>query len=225
MESEREIELNKIIKKIKPKNTMFVDTPAALVEIPPTSSYFYGHKNYPIIRIGKIRLFNKYLCRHKTFAKLENKKQHSIVKDLERSCFRLTIQKSKDNGIVTTWTNEEFDDKYHHECGRVLSYLNHKETDSKLVDTNINNLINVAGYAVSFPTLTHKDFYPELYKKIDKHQNAGDQKKVKYSKLYYCRMCKRSLSTVANRYNRSLDEAINLTITCVYCGFERLCSG
>lgn len=199
----------------------FIDISIDEIKIPIISRYFYKNPNYPVPRIGKVILFYKYLCRHKAFASINLEKMHDIVKSLERSCFSDTIKKSRENDLINRWDNEEFEDLYHYICGRVIVYLDYKETVVENVNKIINSLINENGYAKKFPTLTHKDIYPELYKSIIERQTAGDQKKIKYSKLYPCPKCKKSLSTISNRYNRSLDEGMSLTITCVYCGFER----
>ena len=199
----------------------FLNTEIDKVQIPSISSSFYKNDNYNFVRIGKIILLYKFLCRHIQFSKLDNNKKHKIIKTLERKCYHQTIKISKLNDILNDWNVEEFNDLYHIICGRMIVYLEYTETDPNDVNKFIINMINSPEYVNKFPTLLHKNLYPKIYEEIEKRNIAGKQKKVKYSKLYKCPKCKKSLSTLANRYNRSADEGVNLMISCVYCGFER----
>ena len=74
-----------------------------------------------------------------------------------------------------------------------------------------------------FPNKTIKDLYPEQYENIEKKQSIVQQITVKASKLRTCPKCKQKLSTTKNRYARSFDEGVDLTSTCVFCGFSWAC--
>ena len=74
-----------------------------------------------------------------------------------------------------------------------------------------------------FPNKTQKDLYPEQYEEIKRRQIIEQNIKVKASKLRVCPKCKQKLSTTKNRYARSLDEGVDLTATCVFCGFSWAC--
>lgn len=191
------------------------------IKIPPISSSFYKNSNYTLSRINKIILFYKFLCRHIKFNKLDKRKQHKIIKTLERVCYHHTLHKARIYDIINKWSNDTFDNLYHFICGRVIAYLNYEETNPDDVHKFIIKIINKYDYMKKFPILEYKDLYPEIYENTHKRHLAGEQKKIKYSKMYSCPKCKKKLSTIANRYNRSLDEGVNLMITCVYCGFER----
>lgn len=191
------------------------------VVIPSIPLFFYDSDNYNVIRIGKVILFYKFLCRNKKFNNSDNDLQFHIVRDLERSCYHETLKTARDYDIINQWNIEEFVDIYHIKCGNTLSYLNHEENNPNDVNKFIDKMLTIDGYAKNFPILKHSDLYPIVYEKLHQRRNAGEQKKIKYSEMYKCPRCKRSLSTIANRYNRSLDEGVNLMISCAFCGYER----
>ena len=58
--------------------------------------------------------------------------------------------------------------------------------------------------------------YIKIDEKINKRNNQ--ESKIKYSELYRCRKCKRNQTTTERRYARSLDEGVDLTIICLFCG-------
>ncbi len=191
------------------------------VEIPPISSSFYKNENYDLIRINKIILIYKFLCRHIKFNTLIYRKKHKLIKRLESSCYNETLQTARIHDIINKWNDDEFIDLYHEVCGQVLAHLNYEETIPKNANKFIFSMIHSKDYTIKFPTLKHKDLYPETYEEVEKRHAAGEQKKTKFSKLYKCRVCKESLSTITNLYNRSADEGVNIMIKCVHCGFER----
>lgn len=191
------------------------------VEIPSIPLFFYNSDNYNMIRIGKIILFYKFLCRNIKFCNADNDLKFHIIKDLERSCYHETLKTARDYDVINQWNIEEFVYIYHIKCGNVLSYLTHEENDPVDVNKFINKMLSINDYAKKFPTLTHLDLYPSIYEKLQQRRKAGEQKKIKYSEMYKCPRCKKSWSIIANRYNRSLDEGVNLMITCAWCGHER----
>lgn len=199
----------------------FHDTDSNNITIPSIPLFFYNSDNYNIIRIGKVILFYKFLCKHKKFCNANNNTQFQIIRDLERSCYNETLKTARDYDVINQWNVEEFINIYHIKCGRVLAYLTPDENNPNDVNKFIEKMFSNSNYAKKFPTLKHSDLYPSVYEKLQQRHKAGEQKKIKYSEMYKCPRCKRSLSTIANRYNRSLDEGTNLMITCAYCGYER----
>jgi len=199
----------------------FLDIDIEKVSIPTIFSCFYSTKNYyEIDRIYKIFLFYRYLCRHKKFSKITRKEQHEIIKNLEKACY--DNAKHMEN-IVCGWS-EEFAYTYHIICGKVLSYfdINYPKKANIIIENLISD-IPVQIFSKTLPYKSIRDLFPEEYDKVEKTQCIEEQITVKASKLRTCPKCKRRLSTTKNRYARSLDEGVDLTATCVFCGFSWAC--
>ena len=201
----------------------FYKTDIDNIKISTISAYFYKNKEYSFTRIIKIFLFLRYLSKHKKFYKTKNSVKHEILKNLENTCHNNSIKIALEQNITYDWEQEEFTDIYHYICGRVLAYINTYNTDYKKVNNIINGFINDKYLAKEFPNKTHKSLYPEHYVEINKRQAADNQIVIKASKLRTCPKCKQKLSTTKNRYARSLDEGVDLTATCVFCGHSWAC--
>jgi len=196
------------------------------IKIPVLPAEFYNHENSNEIRIAKIYLFYQYLCRHKEFAGTEEKKQYRVINSLERSCYSITLDIANKESIPCNWDINEFDDLYHIVCARVLSYFTYDNGNIKSAEkTNniITSLLNDVKCAKSLPFKKRRELYPEEYETVDERYNANKQIRIKTSKLRTCPRCKQQLSTVKNRYNRSLDEGVNLEATCIFCEFSWNC--
>jgi len=143
-----------------------------------------------------------------------------ISKKIEISCLNTSIIKANENTIRPIWENEIFVLLYHSICYRVSinldehsivnsGYLKNKIISNKLDIYNISTM-------TSLQLCPHKN--QSIKKKIDKRSNIIIN--LKYSELYRCKKCKRNQTTTERRYNRSLDEGVNLTITCTFCGHQ-----
>lgn len=143
-----------------------------------------------------------------------------IVKNLERGCLNRTIVKSNDYNIRGVWSNPKFVSLYHDICYKIASNLdvtsviNSDYITKKILKNEVN--INMVA------NMSSKELCPKKYEKIDMkiNQRTNLERKIKYSELYRCRKCKRNQCTTERRYNRSLDEGVNLTIICLFCGHE-----
>ena len=145
-----------------------------------------------------------------------NKEQ--IVKYLERGCLNRAIEKAKTYNIRCVWTNEKFINLYHSICYKVACNIDPESSvkSDYIIKKIINNEVNLNQVA----NMTSKELCPKKYEvydeKINKRTNL--ERKIKYSELYRCRKCKRNQTTTERRYCRSLDEGVDLTINCVFCG-------
>ena len=63
-----------------------------------------------------------------------------------------------------------------------------------------------------------KDREKSLTERFYKNLENNNEIKIKYSELYRCNKCKRNQTKTERRYARSLDEGIDLTIICLFCG-------
>ena len=186
------------------------------------SNYFLD-KKYMFDRLQKIELFYKYLFKHKLFVEKEENVQFEIIKNLEKSCYKSTLNKARKKNIQTNWSNKDFVFLYEIVCGRILAYLSHLDTNPIEANINILSLLDDNSMAEKFPFKTHEDFYPNEYKKLYKRNNTENQKIIKFSRLRKCPKCKKNISTIKNIYNRSLDEGTNLMATCIYCNYKWTC--
>jgi DNA-directed RNA polymerase subunit M/transcription elongation factor TFIIS len=186
---------------------------------------YYDKETFNYIRRCKLILFSHCLGDNKTFDKLniiiENTiqltKEH-IVKYLERGCLNRAIKKAKTYNIRCVWANEKFIDVYHSICYKVACNIDPTSSveSDYIFKKIINNEVNLNDVA----NMTSKELCPKKYevfnKKINKRVNI--ERKIKYSELYRCSKCKRNQTTTERRYARSLDEGVDLTINCVFCG-------
>lgn len=141
-----------------------------------------------------------------------------IIEYLERGCLNRAVEKAKVYNIRCVWVNQKFVDLYHSICYKVASNID--STSSIKSDYLRNKILNNELNLVNVANMTSKELCPKKYEKIDAKMNkrANLERKIKYSELYRCRKCKRNQCTTERRYNRSLDEGVNLTINCSFCG-------
>ena len=140
-----------------------------------------------------------------------------IAKNIEKSCLNRTISKSRHYNIRAIWETLKFRDLYHEICYKIAVNIDSKSIIgsihliSLIRDKNVN-LSDIAN-------LSGKKLCPEKYEKITKKINlrVNQEVKIKYSSLYRCFRCKNNKCTSERVYNRSLDEGVNLLITCTVC--------
>ena len=140
-----------------------------------------------------------------------------ITKCIERGCLNRAIEKAKSYNIRCIWSNNKFLDLYHSICYKVACNI-----DSNSVVESNYILKKILKHEVDFKNIanmTSKELCPDKYGQIDDRINKRTnlEIKVKYSELYRCRKCKQNKTTTERRYNRSLDEGVNLTIHCTNC--------
>ncbi len=183
--------------------------------VPLTAELYYPP--YNVIRRAKFILFGSIFLQHPKFSDLGYLEKIDLLKKVERSCYNYTIDKLIEENIMASWETDIFCDMYHSICYKVSSNLG-----SPLLTDNTNLLNMVMDNKIvinDLPRLSSQDLCPEKYvqirKRIEASKNATTA--IKTSSMYTCRHCKKSQCTIENRYNRSLDEGVNLTITCLNC--------
>ena len=130
------------------------------------------------------------------------------------------MAKANEENIPPLWDQDLFRDIYHAICYKILSNVDAHGTvkNHKLAKDIIFGNLNIA----SLPKQTSQELYPDKYAevldKIEKSKNATHT--VKTSAMYKCRRCFKSECVIENRYNRSLDEGVNLSVQCVSCGLQ-----
>lgn len=197
----------------------YSETGIAVDHTPPLDIAFYESKKYNITRLQKLRMFSEYFNNHIEFSKLDISVKNYIISRVERTCFNLTIKKARNSNIPSSWDYEEFEALYHIVCGKPLGYID-SSVDSDKADSIVNIVLNDPEKAKWLASINHREIYPEQYEELERRQNADDQITKKFCTLYQCPKCKKSLCTLKNLYNRSLDEGVNLICICSWCSTE-----
>ena len=160
-----------------------------------------------------INIINSYI-HNKVYTK------EYIITRLERGCLNRAVSKSKTYNIRCVWSNEKFTNLYHSICYKVATNLDKNSVVNS--DYIRQKILNKTCKISDIANLTSTELCPKKYDKIkqklDKRFNAEHKKK--YSELYHCKKCKRNQTITERRYNRSLDEGVNLMIICVFCGYQ-----
>jgi DNA-directed RNA polymerase subunit M/transcription elongation factor TFIIS len=187
--------------------------------ITPLSIKFYD-KKYNRLRRAKSIMFDGLFSQYDKYCNLPWNERDLLIYQLEKACLDTTIKKSREMNIPYIWTNDIFVEFYHSICYKISSNIDktNEVKNPKLGEEILDKKISIQ----DLPSMSGIDLYPEKYEtvieKIERSKNVEKSKKT--SKMYKCRRCHNNTCTIANRYNRSLDEGVNLTITCASCGFE-----
>jgi DNA-directed RNA polymerase subunit M/transcription elongation factor TFIIS len=181
----------------------------------PLNIKFYENENYNDIRRCKLILLSD--CLGKNF-KFDNNSKEAIIKAIEQGCLNRAIKKAKTYNIRCIWKEEQFVNLYHSICYKVSINIdkNSSINSSFIIDKILNNSIDLKTIA----NMTSKELYPKKYEKLEEkmHKRHNLERKIKFSERYQCKKCKRNQTTTERCYNRSLDEGVNLTIRCLFCG-------
>ena len=182
----------------------------------PLDVYFYK-KPYNYIRRAKLILFSSLLTEYEDYVLMPYQDQMNLIKKMERACYNCTIEDSNANNIITTWENDNFCNIYHSICYKISSNL---ENGGLVHNPNIAlKLLNDKISIAELPKMTSPELFPQKYEKIQSRIEISKTVKqtVKVTSKYTCRKCKKSECTEENLYNRSLDEGVNIRITCNNC--------
>ena len=191
----------------------------SIVHTTPLPAKFYAEP-YTRHRRAKLMLFNYCFSYTAQYMDMSYDDRMQLLQQLERSCYNYTISKAIDENIMATWSNDIFCALYHATCYKISSNtdasneISNKQLISKILDKTID--IN------ALPSMTSQELYPEQYTDILQRIAASKNivQSVKTSAMYRCSKCKENKCTIVPRFNRSLDEGVNLTVTCMNCSFE-----
>ena len=184
----------------------------------PLDILFY-QSPYNVIRRAKALLFITAFNEYNEYNKLKENKQKIIV-DIESACYNYTVNKANEENIPSDWSSEVFKEIYHAVCAKIYANISKSSgIDNKYL---INNIFNNSIEINKIPYMSSQELFPEKYKdlitKLEASKNVS--RTIKTTSMYKCRRCHKNECTEENRYNRSLDEGVNLTITCMSCGFQ-----
>lgn len=185
----------------------------------PLDTYFYGPK-YNKIRRAKLILFCSLLSEYDEFKQMLYDKQMFIIKKIERVCYNYSIDVANENNIIIIWEDDNFCNIYHSICYKISSNL---EGGGMVNNPNIAKKIFNGDITIeSLPMMSSTEMFPQKYKeitdRIEISKRVTQTKKV--TSKYTCKNCKKSKCIEENLYNRSLDEGVNVRITCDNCGHK-----
>lgn len=147
-----------------------------------------------------------------SWASITQEQQNTIVRRVERSCFRTVIDECINAGIDRMFTDSKFRDRYSACCARVIMNLREPYL--------VNGLINGTIDANKVGEMTSAELYPEanreLREMIYARQNQALNQKV--CRKYTCKKCKKNETTTESYQARGSDESASESVTCINCG-------
>jgi DNA-directed RNA polymerase subunit M/transcription elongation factor TFIIS len=191
-------------------------------QLPLSYDLFYKDDAYTKIRRIKLLLFSGILQKHDGFKKKRYMDKMEVLKSIEFENYKNAIHKTKASNSYCDWDNAKFINLYHFTCSKSANILDYLIESKDMSNTQLqylkdfvdgkgtNNLLTMS------PETAYLGEYKDILKKIEQRNLSNI--KIKYSTQYKCGKCKKSKCTTRRRYNRSLDEGVNLTVICVFCG-------
>jgi transcription elongation factor S-II len=175
---------------------------------------------YNIHRRAKFILLSSVFKHHPKFLEKSIEYRFELLKKIERACYNYTIYKAQELNIPTKWSNEEFINIYTLICAKIASNIdqNNSVRNTYLATAIMDGSIDIQ----NLPKMTSQELYPDKYRSVLQQLELSKNvaRTVRTTAMYTCRRCKKSECTYENLYNRSLDEGVNLIITCMSCGLE-----
>ncbi len=178
------------------------------------------HSPYNRHRRAKFILFSSVFKHHQGFLDKLMKDRFALLKKIERACCNYAICKSNELSVASDWTNEEFINIYTLMCAKIASNIDQKNNVNNpfLAGAILEGKIDIS----NLPKMTSQELYPDKYRTVMEQLELSKnvERTVRTTAMYTCRRCRKSECTYENLYNRSLDEGVNLIITCMSCGLE-----
>lgn len=175
---------------------------------------------YNKMRRAKLILFGASLNHYDEFGKMPYDNKTKLLKKLERACYNYTIERCNEENVISSWDIPLFCDIYHSICYKISANLDPTSVvnSTTLAKSLLRGELDIA----NIPKLTSIEMCPNKYVKILERIELSKKVKqtIKYSTMYVCKKCKGNQCTIENRYNRSLDEGVNLVVICQICGHE-----
>lgn len=177
-------------------------------------------KPYNRHRRAKFILFSSVFNQHPDFTRKSLIDKFELLMKIERACYNYTFYKAQELNTPTKWENEEFINIYTIVCAKIGSNIDQTNSvqNTYLANAIMSGTINIQ----NLPKMTSQELFPDKYRvvlqQLELSKNVS--RTVRTTAMYTCRRCRKSECTYENLYNRSLDEGVNLIITCVSCGLE-----
>ena len=153
------------------------------------------------------------------WAAVDIKKQRSIVRRIERSCYRAAIHVCEADRINRTWEEPAFVERYSSYCYRVIANL---DSGSSVGSTYLTNMIITDEIKLSDIGNASSDilFPAGSMAERDIIATRREQKiEQKFSEKYKCSKCHARKCTWYGVQTRGLDEPEDKYCRCIECGF------
>jgi len=174
---------------------------------------------YNSLRRSKIFLLFNIFTNYNKFNLLNWSKKCNLILDIERACLNYSVDFSQDTNILTSWDNKLFNQIYTNTFYKVgVNLDNSLIKNNNLVDRLFNGDIKI----IDLPKMTFVEMFPKKYEDILKQLEISKKvkKSLKTTTMYKCGKCYKNKCTIEQLYNRSLDEGVNLRITCINCNHQ-----
>ena len=177
----------------------------------------YENNEYTDLRRAELLLIKDCLKTNKLYKKNSNKDLLEIIMTIEKNCYEMSIKKSIELGVITSWNIEEFENIYRSIISRVTKNL---DSSSEVKSMYLSNHILRKKIDINkISQLSSEEMCPQRTKKI-KHsieQRFNQKIKQKTSSMYRCKNCGKNQTIITEVQLRSLDEGANLSILCCFC--------
>ncbi len=152
----------------------------------------------------------KDLLKDPRWGELSDEKKDLVSRRLEKGCFEVAIEESKNDFVIKSFNNPEFVERYSNVCYKLMSNLE-ALTDKILTMKHIYDI----------PHMSSVDMNPEASKKERSELEIRLKQKVavKVSKMYKCRKCGCNETIPLEYQGRASDEACSYSIRCTRCEF------
>jgi DNA-directed RNA polymerase subunit M/transcription elongation factor TFIIS len=178
------------------------------------------HMKYNNQRITKMMTFGTLLNAYDEFRKMSYKEKLHHITAIEKACYNASIERANRETIHANWNSELFCSIYDDICYKIFANI-----DKGSSVANVDFGIKIIKKEIDFkhlPKMTCIEMcpgqYEEVLRRIEVSKNVNQT--VKTSSMFKCSKCKESKCQVENLYNRSLDEGVNLKVSCLVCGFQ-----
>jgi len=191
---------------------------AEIKHVTPLDAVFY-QPPYNQTRRSRLIVIGSCLQDYHEFTELDEATRTGIITRIEKACYNYTIEKAKTEDIMPSWEVDLFTDLYCSICYKVSSNLDRGFVGNDML---VIGIINGSITIEEIPGMTSQELFPQMYAEITQRIELSKSVKsnVKTCAMYKCKKCKENKCIVENRYNRSLDEGVNLTIICMNCGYS-----
>jgi len=185
---------------------------------------------YVATRLGKILILLYNIWEFPAVKKLTMDEKMNLCINIELACYTYVLEKAREDNVILSWNSVNFCNYYHEICAKFIAHLDSRvgtqvgervgtQGDKHSNDFLINSIIEKKISIMNLPRLYAFELCPEKYEEIlSKINKARDVSfTIKTTTMYTCRKCYARECRIENRQNRSLDEGVNLTITCMNC--------
>lgn len=171
---------------------------------------------YNRLRRIKMQVLSRTLHKYEKYNLMPLKVRQALVMQLEAAIYAVSHMRAKHRGIVCLWDSDDFLDIYNTQCYKISSNLDMSIVqNSELVTQFLDGRLT----ATQLTSYTSQELFPQMYTDVMAKMSASKavNQTLRTTSMYKCGKCKSSKCLVSNLYNRSLDEGVNLQVTCQVC--------